>query len=69
MADDGRLGRRYNRAKKGVGKPAGTILAQSEPISTAEQLAAEHGVSPATVYQRDPGGFYGVYELRYPPTQ
>jgi len=42
------LGRRYNRAKKSVGKPA-ALLAQIEPISTAEKLATEHGVSPATV--------------------
>ena len=43
------LGRRYNRAKKAVGKPLGTILGQIEPISTADRLASEHGVSPATV--------------------
>ncbi len=43
------LGRRYNRTKKGVGKPAGTILGQVDPISTADRLATEHGVSAATV--------------------
>lgn len=42
-------GRRYNRAKKGVGKPAGTILGQNDPISTADRLAKEHGVSAATI--------------------
>lgn len=48
------LGRRYNRAKKaqndggaGVSK---TTVAQIDPrLSTAEKLAAKHGVSPATV--------------------
>jgi len=43
------LGRRYNRTRKGVGKPAGTILGQNEPISTAAKLAKEHSVSEATV--------------------
>ena len=43
------LGRRYNRQKKAVGKPEGSKLGQSEPISTAEKLASEHGVSSATV--------------------
>lgn len=43
------LGRRYNRQKKSVGKPAGAILDQFDPISTAEKLAAEHGVSAPTV--------------------
>jgi hypothetical protein len=42
-------GRRYNRAKKTIGKPAGTIMGQNDPISTAERLAKEHGVSPATI--------------------
>jgi len=28
-------GRRYNRAKKTIGKPAGTIMGQNDPISTA----------------------------------
>ena len=42
-------GRRYNRAKKSVGKPLGTILGQNDPISTADRLAKEHGVSPATI--------------------
>ena len=41
-------GRRYNRTKKGVGKPAGTILAQNDPISTAARLATEHGVDART---------------------
>lgn len=49
------LGRRYNRAKKAKGAPAGNSNAakqidQFDPVvSTAEKLAAEHGVSPATV--------------------
>lgn len=43
------LGRRYNRQKKAVGKPAGTILDQIDPISTADKLAQEHGVSAPTV--------------------
>ena len=56
------LGRRYNRVKKAhAGAPAGNNnaknqLAQIEPIdsadnpkSTADRLAIEHGVSPATV--------------------
>jgi len=43
------LGRRYNRRKKGVGKPGGTILGQNEPISTAAKLAQEHGVDESTV--------------------
>jgi N6-adenosine-specific RNA methylase IME4 len=42
-------GRIYNRRKKAVGKPSGTILGQNDPVSTAEQVAAETGVSPATV--------------------
>jgi len=42
-------GRIYNRRKKAVGKPLGTILDQNDPVSTAEQVAAETGVSPATV--------------------
>lgn len=49
------LGRRYNRTKKARGAPIGNNnrtkqMVQSEPIvSTAETLAVEHGVSPATV--------------------
>jgi ParB-like chromosome segregation protein Spo0J len=43
------LGRRYNRTKKSVGKPEGTILGQIDPISTAAKLATQHGVSEATV--------------------
>jgi site-specific DNA-methyltransferase (adenine-specific) len=47
------LGRRYNRLKKskndgGAGTSKGTVD-QNDPQSTAEKLAAEHGVSPATV--------------------
>jgi hypothetical protein len=38
-------GRRYNRTKKSVGKPEGTILGQIDPISTAAKLATQHGVS------------------------
>lgn len=44
------LGRRYNRQKKAEGRPE--KLDQNEPVnpqSTAERLAAEHHVSPATV--------------------
>lgn len=49
------LGRRYNRQKKAVGaqvgnQNAGKQLDQIDPIvSTAEKLAAEHGVSAPTV--------------------
>ena len=49
------LGRRYNRAKKAQGAQAGNSNAakqidQIDPVvSTAEKLATEHGVSPATV--------------------
>lgn len=43
------LAKVYEVAKKSVGKPAGTILGQNEPISTAEQVAKEYGVSAATV--------------------
>jgi len=39
----------YNREKKAVGKPKGTILDQNDPISTAERLAKEHGVSAPTI--------------------
>ena len=42
-------GRIYNRRKKAVGKPAGTKLGQHEPISTAEQVAKETGVSARTI--------------------
>jgi len=40
-------GRRYNR-KKTIGHGAGSA-GQNEPQNTAEKLAAEYGVSPATV--------------------
>jgi hypothetical protein len=43
------VGMLYNQRKKNVGKPAGTILDQFDPVSTAEAVAAETGVSPATV--------------------
>jgi hypothetical protein len=43
------VGMLYNQRKKNVGKPAGTILDQIDPLSTAEVVAAETGVSPATV--------------------
>jgi hypothetical protein len=49
------LGRRYNRTKKSkaeAGAKGGASKAQNDPClpeSTAEALAAEHGVSPATV--------------------
>lgn len=49
------LGRRYNRQKKAVGASSGNTnaskqLDQNDPIvSTAEKLAAEHGVSAPTV--------------------
>lgn len=51
MPDQMRLlrGRRYNRAKKAIGKPAGTILGQNDLISTADRLAKEYGMSPARV--------------------
>ena len=42
-------GQLYNQRKKSVGKPAGTLLDQIDPISTAEAVAAETGLSPATV--------------------
>jgi hypothetical protein len=50
-ADDFKLlvGQLYNQRKKNVGKPAGTVLDQIDPISTAAAVAAETGVSPATV--------------------
>lgn len=49
------LGRKYNRTKKAQGAPVGNSnaekqIAQNEPVvSTADKLAAQHGVSPATV--------------------
>ena len=45
------LGRRYNRAKKAHGGDRKTSESrdQIEPLKTADKLAAEHGVSPATV--------------------
>ena len=45
------LGRRYNRAKKAHGgdRKSEESRDQCEPLKTAEKLAAEHGVSPATV--------------------
>lgn len=45
------LGRRYNRAKKAHGGDRKTEESrdQNEPLKTAEKLAVEHGVSPATV--------------------
>lgn len=47
------LGRRYNRAKKAHGGTGANQYVQKDQIepsaSTAEKLAAEHGVSPATV--------------------
>ena len=45
------LGRRYNRAKKAHGgdRKSEESRDQFEPLKTAEKLAAEHGVSPATV--------------------
>jgi N6-adenosine-specific RNA methylase IME4 len=43
------LGRRYNRAKKQNGERGKEKLAQNDPASTAEVLAKQHGVSPATV--------------------
>jgi hypothetical protein len=44
------IGRRHNRQKKAAHRPE--KVAQIEPVnpqSTAERLAAQHGVSPATV--------------------
>lgn len=43
------LGRRYNRQKKNAGQRGPKKLDQNEPASTAEKLAAENHVSPATV--------------------
>ena len=44
------LGRRYNRAKQKLGGQLPKGVDQIEPpVSTAEKLATEHGVSPATV--------------------
>ena len=45
------LGRRYNRAKKSHGgdRKSEESRDQFEPLKTAEKLATEHGVSPATV--------------------
>ena len=43
------LGRLYNRQKREDGQRGPQKLDQNEPASTAERLAAEHGVSPATV--------------------
>ena len=49
------MGRRYNRAKKAQGAQAGNSNAEKQKdqidpvVSTAEKLATEHGVSPATV--------------------
>ena len=45
------LGRRYNRAKKAIrgDRKSEESKAQIDPLKTAEKLAAEHGVSPATV--------------------
>ncbi len=47
-------GRIYNRAKKNVGEHSGNQYTEVEkdqidPIPTAERLAKEHGVSPATI--------------------
>jgi len=42
-------GRTYNRLKKVVGKPTGTILGQIDPITTANKLAKEYGVSERTI--------------------
>jgi len=42
-------GRLYNMSKKPVGKPLGTILDQNDPISTADRLAADLGVSAPTI--------------------
>lgn len=45
------IGRRYNRAKKAAGGRADRDFsgAQIDPPKTADRLATEHGVSPATV--------------------
>jgi hypothetical protein len=52
------LGRRYNRVKKRQGGAHGNqyvAKGQIDPLpTTAERLAAEHGVSPATVYGNKP---------------
>lgn len=41
-------GRRYNRTKKRRGNPTG-LMGQNDPLPTADALAAEYGVSPATI--------------------
>ena len=43
------LGRRYNRVKRANGERGPQKLDQNDPASTADRLAAEHGVSAATV--------------------
>lgn len=43
------LGRRYNRMKKANGVRGPEKLDQNDPASTADRLARQHGVSPATV--------------------
>ena len=42
-------GKWYAQDKKTVGKPAGIILDQNDPISTAERIAKETGVSAPTI--------------------
>ena len=41
------VGRRYNRVKKANGERGPQKLDQIDPASTADRLAAQHGVSPA----------------------
>lgn len=57
-------GRRYNRVKKGVGEHTGNQYTlekgQNDPIPTADSLAKEYGVSPATI-KRD-GQFAAAVE-------
>lgn len=49
-------GRIYNRRKKANGVRGPEKLDQNEPASTAEQVAAETGVSPATVKRNGKDG-------------
>ncbi len=61
-------GRRYNRLKKGVGEHSGNQYTrmendQNEPISTAEKLAKDHGVSSPTI-RRDGKLYSQIEELK-----
>jgi len=58
-------GRRYNRAKQNLGGqiPGSRVDQNEPPISTADRLAKEHGVSPATI-KRD--GKIAIFLEQYP---